>query len=570
MPSLQKTTQNIFSKILLSIIIFILATNSSLAVFNDVKDELTPEIIEWLRENNIGENNENFYPKRPITIAEFLSMGFVAAGVKNISNGASRFEDVQPNDWFNPFVVEAEKLGMLNDFRGSKLLPKRPVNRGEAIKLGLELFGIGVPLVLPEEKFNFQDVRKTHRLARYIFRAVKIGIINPESDHSFGITRRISRADAAKLFYNLTNFKTEDNTTIIIQNGVSQIPNWQLFETVWRETQNKFLFPEKIQKNKMMYSAVQGVVDALDDPYSEFYTPEQTKVETSNLSGEIEGIGVYIELDKKERGLLIVAPIFNSPADRAGLRTGDIITTVNGKSLAKLPLEEAANLTKGPTASTGIYTILREEQSFKVEIIREKIKIDPISLELKNNIAIVDINQFTATLPEDFGKIAEQIRTQHPRGIVLDLRNNGGGLITAAIDLLGYFLPENSIIAKQEFRTSMEKNNIDYRTKREPAFHGMRTIVLVNKGSASASEIVAAALQDHNVASVAGEQTFGKGTVQEISFFKNGAALKLTIAHWLSPNKRAIQDIGVTPDFDAVDNPETVVDEALERVLEMF
>jgi carboxyl-terminal processing protease len=268
--------------------------------------------------------------------------------------------------------------------------------------------------------------------------------------------------------------------------------------------------------------------------------------------------------------LPIVSPIVNSPADRAGLRASDMITAVNGESLAGLSLDEAANLTKGPSASTATYTIMRDGQSFEVSIIREKIKIDPISVEFKNNIAIVDINQFTTLLPEDFVKIAERIKAQHPSGIVLDLRNNGGGLVTAAVDLLGYFLPEGSIVARQEFRDGLEDDNLDYQTTRAPTLNGIRTIVLVNKGSASASEIVAAALQDYNVASVVGEQTFGKGTVQEINFFQNGAALKLTIAHWLSPNRQPIQDVGVSPDFEAVDDPETVVDEALERVFEMF
>jgi carboxyl-terminal processing protease len=142
--------------------------------------------------------------------------------------------------------------------------------------------------------------------------------------------------------------------------------------------------------------------------------------------------------------------------------------------------------------------------------------------------------------------------------------------VNSAVDLLGYFLPEGAIVASQEFREGLENRNLDYQTKRKPTLHGFRTLVLVNKGSASASEIVAAALQDHNVASVVGEQTFGKGTVQEISFFENGTALKLTVAHWLSPRKQPIQNFGVKPDFEAVDNPETPVDEALDATLELF
>ncbi|MCF7836314.1 S-layer homology domain-containing protein [Candidatus Gracilibacteria bacterium] len=563
-----------FRKLFLTFLILVLAGNSTFAVFADVKnDEIAPEVIEFLRASGIGEATENFYPKRPISLAEFLAMGLTAAGITEedlTKNSTSRFSDVPSEIWFAPFIAEAEKLNLLEGFRGENLLPNRPVNRGEAAQLGLGIFGIGVPVKLSEEEFGFRDVGQKHRLARFIFRAVKMGVINPETDDEFGVTRRMNRAEAAEFFYNLANFKEGGETTIIINNGLSQIPNWQLFETIWKEAKNKFLFKENLNDGKMLNSALAGLVDSLGDPYSEFYTPEQTQLQTSNLSGEIEGIGVFIEKDLEDRGLLIVAPIFSSPADRVGLRAGDIITAVDDKSLVGLPLEDAANLTRGPSGTTARYRILRDGQKFVVEIIREKIKIDSVSLEFKDNIAVVDLNQFTAALPEDFAEITEKIKKQHPRGIILDLRNNGGGLVNSAVDLLGYFLPEGAIVASQEFREGLENRNLDYRTERKPTLQGFRTLVLVNKGSASASEIVAAALQDHNVASVVGEQTFGKGTVQEISFFENGTALKLTVAHWLSPRKQPIQDFGVTPDFEAVDNPETPMDEALNRTLELF
>ncbi len=561
-------------KFFLGFLIFLLfAENPAFAFFNDLKNgELTPEVIEFLREQEIGEASENFYPRRPITLVEFLAMGFSAAGVFDLPrNVASRFSDVAGEDWFAPFVVKAEQFGFLEDFRGMKLLPNRPLNRGEAVKLGLEIFGVGVPITLPEEEFGFQDVRKSHRLARYIFRALKAGVINPISDENFGMTKRMNRKEAAQFFYNLANFEEGGGVTIIMQNGTtSNVPGWLLFETIWQETVEKFLFDKKLSERKMLHEALKGMVESLDDPHSEFYTPEQTRLQTGNLSGEIEGIGVYIEKDKEDRGILVVAPIFNSPADRAGLRAGDIIISVNGESLAGLPLVEATNLTRGEAGSTGVYGILRDKKEFEVKIIREKIKIDSISVEFRNRIAIVDINQFTSSLPKDFAKIAEQILQRRPRGIILDLRNNGGGLVNSAVKLLGYFLPEGAIVASQRFRQGLEGYNIDYRTSRKPTLHGFQTLVLVNQGTASASELVAAALQDHDAASVVGEQTFGKGTVQEISFFEDGTALKLTVAHWLSPRKQPIEGNGVTPNFKAVDNPETPMDEALDRVLEMF
>ncbi|MFH0776916.1 MAG: S41 family peptidase [Patescibacteria group bacterium] len=555
-------------KTLVGLVIFVLVSNPTLAWFDDVKGELSPEVIEFLQSKGVGETAQNFYPKRPITLAEFISMGFAVAGVKDLpANAATRFKDVPGSAWFAPAIAEAEARGLLSDFRGDNLLPNRPLNRGEAAALGLKIFGVAIPPSLSDEEFGFRDVNKSHRLARFVFRAVKMGVIDPIAEDEFGMVQRFSRADAANLFYNLANFTEENGGTIVIQNGLSNIPGWPLFETVWDETTSKFLFQEKLDQTKMLHAAIQGMVESLGDPYSEFYTPEQTQLQTGDLSGEIEGIGVYVEKDEKDRGLVVVAPLYNSPAEKAGLLPGDIITAVDGQPLAGLPLAEATNLTRGPAGTTGRYKILRGENEFEVEIRREKIKLDLTSLEFRNQIAIIDVNQFTASLPSDFAKIAAQIKEQHPRGIILDLRNDGGGLVNAAVDLLGYFLPKGTVVATQEFR---DGSSLDYKTSREPSLNGIRTLVLVNKGSASASEIVTAALQDTGAASVVGEQTFGKGVVQEISFFQDGTALKLTVARWLSPKKQAIQDNGVKPDFAAIDDPATPVDEALNKALEMF
>ncbi|MCF7846214.1 MAG: S-layer homology domain-containing protein [Candidatus Peribacteraceae bacterium] len=558
-----------FRKLLIGFLAFAVLAGPSLAWFDDITDELTPETIEFLRNNGVGEASQNFYPNRPVSLAEFLVMGLTLADVAGLqANATTRFEDVPADSWFAGAVAKADDLGLLADFRGDRLLPNRPLNRGEIVSLGLKIFGIGVPTAVSTEDFGFRDVGKNHRLARFIFRAVKMGVIDPITDTEFGVTRRVDRAEAATLFYNLASF--EEGPTIVIQNGVTRIPNFPLFETVWNEAQNKFLFQDRVDNTQMIYSAIQGMIKSLDDPYSEFYTPEQTQQQVGDLSGEVEGIGVYIEADPEERGVLVVAPIYNSPAERAGLRAGDIITAVDGESLEGLPLLEAANLTRGLAGTTARYTIWRDDHEFTVEIIREKIKLDLVSVEFKNGIAIVDINQFTSALPEDFAKVVEKIKAQRPHGIILDLRNNGGGLVNSAVDLLGYFLPKGAIVASQEAREGYESLNLDYRTEREPIFNGLRTLVLVNRGTASASEIVAAALQDHGLASVIGEQTFGKGTVQEINFFGDGTALKLTIAHWLSPRKQPIDGQGVAPDFASVDDPETPIDEAVDYALEMF
>ena len=215
--------------------------------------------------------------------------------------------------------------------------------------------------------------------------------------------------------------------------------------------------------------------------------------------------------------------------------------------------------------------ILRDDKELDFSVTRELVEFDSVTLEFKNNIAVISMSQFGSNTSAEFAEIVEKIIAWRPKGIVFDLRNNGGGLLNTAVNVLGYFLPENSIAAKSHYRDDLKNLNIDYRTTREPTLGNFKTTVLINKGSASASEIVAATLQDYDKATIVGEISYGKGTVQELSFFSDGTALKLTVAHWLSPNEQAIEGNGVTPDIEAVDDEDTEnVDEALEQALRLF
>ena len=558
-------------KIFLSFLAFLFATNPAFAVFNDVEDdELAPEVIEFLREHKIGEATPNFYPRRPVELAEFLAMGLAAAGVERndlLTSAATRFTDVPSGSWFAPYVYEAEQLGILDDFRGYKLLPRRALHKGEAVALGLEIFGVGIPPAALDEEFGFQDLRERHRLARPLFQALKMGLVEPVSDEHFGVTRRFTRAEAAQLFYNIAHASA--GTTVIIRSGVPRIPGWPLFETVWKDVQNKFLFEENVDDNEMMYSALDGLIDSLDDPHSDFLTPQKAQAATTDLAGEIEGIGAYLSTND-DGTVVIVAPISGSPAEAAGLLAGDIITRVDGESIAGFSADEAAQLIRGEAGTQVVLTVRRNGVEKDFSVTRAKVQIKSVELKFRNEVAIVKIAQFTSPTAGEFATAIEDILASRARGIILDLRNNGGGLVNSAVAVLSHFLPQGAIVVTQRHRGDLASRDVAYRTETAPDLNDYKIAVLVNRGTASASEIVASALQDHGLATVVGEQTFGKGTVQEISFFGDGTALKLTIAHWLSPKQQPIQDEGVTPEFISIDDPETQLDEALERALDLF
>ena len=558
-------------KFSIGFLIFVLAANGTFAWFDDVDDELAPNVIEFLRENGVGESTQNFYPRRPVELAEFLVMGLALAGVAENDlpsvNTPTRFTDISSENWFARQVAFAEELGILTSVKGNRLVPRRTLRKGEATTLGLKIFGIGVAPTTDSEDFGFADLRTSHRLFREISRALKMGVIEPTSDAKFGTTEIFTRADAANLFFELANY--HEGATIVIQNGISSIPNWMLFETIWDQIEAKFLFEENIDESEMMYSALDGLVDSLGDPYSDFLPPAETSSTSGNLDGEVEGIGAYLSVTE-DGEVLIVSPIAGSPAEAAGLKAGDIIVGVDGQSIANFSSDEAATLIRGKAGTNVELTIRRENAERKISVVRAKVTIKSIETTFRNNVVVVKIAQFTAPTVPEFAEAATEILANHPRGIILDLRNNGGGLVNSAVAVLSHFLPKGGLVATQKHRTGLESRDIEYRTNEDPDLNNLKIVVLVNRGTASASEIVAAALRDNNLATIVGETTFGKGTVQEINFFGDGTALKMTVARWLSPNEDEIQSVGIAPDFEIVDDEATTKDEALEKALSLF
>jgi len=544
-----------------------LGAQTALASFTDVaEDHPNAAAIEYLQSRGVGQ--DTFFPRRPVTLAEFLVMGLHAANTDPAlftGHANTRFSDVPSDSWFAPFVARADRFGVLANYQG-KLNPERRITRGEAARLGLALFGIGVPMDILDEEFGFRDVRPQHRYAPYAYQAAKLGVIDPISDNTFGIAQPINRAETAELLYRLASYQPSGSATFVIHGNQSNIPHVELMEAVWDEVQNNFLFDENIDEAAMLHAAIKGAVESLGDPYSTFLPPEKSSAFADGLAGEIEGIGAYLS-EEEDGQIIIVAPIKDSPADQAGLRAGDIITAVNGVETRGRELADIIADIKGPRGTTVQLGIQRNGSTLTVTVIRDRIEITSAEVTYKNNIAVISVSQFGSTTSEEFAAVAEDVLKQNPRGIVLDLRNNPGGLLTTAVDLLGYFLPDGSVAATAQYRDGRRADTV-YHTSREPVLANYPMTVLINEGSASASEIMAGALQDHGAATIIGEQSFGKGTVQELSFFTDGTALKLTIAHWLSPHEQPIDKHGITPSVEVIDNPDTTQDEALEYALQ--
>jgi carboxyl-terminal processing protease len=276
----------------------------------------------------------------------------------------------------------------------------------------------------------------------------------------------------------------------------------------------------------------------------------------------VSGIGAHVE--SQSGAILIVAPIPGSPAEKADLRSGDQILSVDGVSVTGLPLDEAVNRIRGEKGSSVKLTIRRGNREFDVIIVRDTVTVPEIDLQWQDTTAVIRLAQFGELTNEKIREVFKQVNERHPQGIILDLRNNPGGLLQAADELMSAFMPKGTVVAIVRGRNGESKEL----TSEEPVVDkDIKMAVLVNAGSASASEIVAGALQDYKRATIIGTQSFGKGTVQELVNFQGGEALKLTIAEWSTPLDRTINGVGVAPDI-VVEPDDT--DSQLRRALQIL
>lgn len=322
-----------------------------------------------------------------------------------------------------------------------------------------------------------------------------------------------------------------------------------LFWKVWGIVSDLYVDETALNKQTMVYGAIKGMVASLDDPYTVFMTPDETKDFDESLNGTLEGIGA--ELTVKEGVLVIISPLKNSPAEKAGLLPGDVVYKIDGNITSDLTLFEAITKIRGAKGTTVTLTMLRKgkKDPFDVAIVRDEVNIESVSMEDKGKgIYYIAINQFSDNTKTEFDKAIQQILLKEPKGIVLDLRYNGGGYLDISVDILSEFL-KGKTEAVTIKRRDAKDNETMYVSGNAPLAE-VPLVVLVNKGSASASEIVAGAVQDHKRGVVMGEQTFGKGSVQEVDKLPDGSSLRITIAKWYTPSGKNISEVGITPDIE--------------------
>jgi len=336
---------------------------------------------------------------------------------------------------------------------------------------------------------------------------------------------------------------------------------WEALDTLHEN------YIESVDDRDLFYGAVEGLVAAAGDPYTVFSNPEETKQFQETLSGSFSGIGV--EIGVKNGLVTVISPLDNSPADQAGIREGDVIAGVDGQPVTlDQNIDDVVQKIRGRRGEEVKLSVLRkdEEEAQDISIIRDTITIESVKTVMQDGVAHIRLSSFNGDSSEQFaGAVRDAIR-QNVRGVILDVRSNPGGFLQTSVDIAGHFLDPGTVVVSEKG----PDNDKVYKTKGNPSFRDIPVAVLINGGSASASEIVAGALQEQAGADLIGQKTFGKGSVQELITLSDGSSLRVTVAKWFTPNGRSISDEGIEPTIQVENNRETDNDEQLDRAREQI
>ena len=466
-----------------------------------------------------------------------------------------------------PYIGAALKRGALKIF-GTSIEQDKTITRGEAAVILMELQNLSSKNVAPGK---FSDVSKDSPYSKAVQLAIDRQWLKAYRPKIFGVSRPLTTREANLLLKRVKNLpKPVQNSDgsytqtikINLRKTEKTLPKDAILNTIWQLLNDEYLYKDKINGEEAAYRAAEGIVQSLGDPYTVFMRPATNQNFITQIQGEVTGIGAQVE--QKDGVLIIVTPLKGSPAEKAGLLPGDEIIAVDGTSLAGLSFQDAVNKVRGPKGSTVKLKIRRNGGELEISVQRDVVKVPEIEISFQGTIAVVKLHQFGQITDRDLRSLMSDVQKKNPTGVILDLRNNPGGLLHAADIVVSNFLPAGSPVASI---VASEKTTTETTAEAPTILPSVPVVVLVNKGSASASEIVAGALQDAKRAKIVGETTFGKGTVQQVLQFTDGSSLKMTIAEWKTPLGRKIDGVGVTPDIVLAPGDR---DEQMLKALEML
>jgi len=382
-------------------------------------------------------------------------------------------------------------------------------------------------------------------------------------------------------FLGVKGYKAEVTKALQV-NIVREVPpdknvDFSLFWQVWDTLTAKYFDKSKLVPSQMVYGAIEGMVSALGDPYTMYLPPTQNKVVNEDLSGSFEGVG--IEIGYKNTRLAVVSPLPGSPAEKAGIKPGDYIVhiadTKKGIDVdsVSMDLSQAVDDIRGPAGTIVTLTLVRDGDSAPIVIPLTRAKLDVPSVRLSwvgtgSNIADIKLSKFDSETTGEWDKyVTEVLQKQNVKGVIVDLRNNPGGYLQSAVDIASDFVPlGTTVVIQQNGNGSRE----EYKSESLPKLLNYKIVVLINGGSASASEILAGALRDDRGIKLVGDKSFGKGTIQEPIDITGGSGLHITTAKWLTPNGTWVHEKGLTPDVAVANKDNSTNDAQLDAAIKLF
>jgi carboxyl-terminal processing protease len=343
-------------------------------------------------------------------------------------------------------------------------------------------------------------------------------------------------------------------TNLVVTGVTSMIPNasntadFSVFWQAWQDINDSYLRNPDVSSTAKVYGAIDGLVQSLKDPYTEFFNPPDNKQFQQNIAGSFGGVGAELGGNLANE-IVIIAPLKGTPAEAAGLKAGDVIMGINGSSTEGMSVDQAVNIIRGPVGQKVILSVGRQGWTAPKDftIVRATIHVPLVDFEMKGDVAHISLYQFDQDTGQQFYNALVKAMNANAKGIVLDLRNDPGGYLEVAVDIAGYFLKPGSLVVKEVGRTVPEQ---DFTASGNGALSNFPMVVLINNGSASASEILAGALHDDRKIPLIGVKSFGKGTVQELQQLADGSSLKITVAHWVLPSGKIIDHEGIAPDYE--------------------
>ena len=390
-----------------------------------------------------------------------------------------------------------------------------------------------------------------------IYRVVMIVILTVVI--TFMVTTIVMYNKFNNLYASDSNTSNSTNTS----NEYSLVQTLQSFKTMINQ-----LYIGDIDEESMLEGAIKGYVEGLGDPYTEYLTKEEMEEFTEETNSEYVGIGVYVGNDTVNNTILVVGVMKSSPAEEAGIQIGDVIEKIDGVAYTGEQLDEATKVLKAEEGTTATLTIRRDNEEKELTVVRRKITVQHVASEmLENNIAYIQIDSFDANVASNFEEQITSLINNGATGIIIDLRNNGGGIVDEATGIADLFLDKGETILIT--KSKKENNEEETKSERDPIVKDIPVVILVNKATASASEILAGALKDNYGATIIGKQTYGKGVIQTLYTLTDGSGIKITTEEYYTPNHNQINEVGITPDIevDITENEDTQLQRAIEVLL---